>query len=123
MKNIVICADGTWNSPLQEQPTNVLRIARAIADRDDSGAPQVVFYDWGVGSYYDKVQGGVAEKFVSHMRRFRALQLQRPDVRLDDVHLQTGMHGDAPGPPDDVRPDTVAMAPPASRSFSSSRGR
>lgn len=74
MKNIIICADGTWNSPLQEQATNVLRIARAIADRDGQGHNQVVFYDWGVGSYYGKVSGGVAgeglEKNITDCYRF-----------------------------------------------------
>ncbi len=60
-KRIVICADGTWNRPEQnlkeDQPTNVLRLARAIAPKAE--VPQQVFYDWGVGSYYDRVKGGV----------------------------------------------------------------
>lgn len=61
-KRIVICADGTWNRPEKDLkvdfPTNVLRLARAISPIADDGKPQQVFYDWGVGSYYDEVIGG-----------------------------------------------------------------
>ncbi len=62
MKRIVICADGTWNRPEQnlqkDFPTNVLKVARGIAPKDKHGIDQVVFYDWGVGSYYGSVRGG-----------------------------------------------------------------
>jgi uncharacterized protein (DUF2235 family) len=62
MKRIVIAADGTWNRPEKDlekdHPTNVLKIARAVAPFDDDGVPQVVFYDWGIGSYYGSVKGG-----------------------------------------------------------------
>lgn len=58
-KRIVICADGTWNrperDPAKDHATNVLRLARAL----DPVRGQQVFYDWGVGSYYDPVAGGV----------------------------------------------------------------
>lgn len=61
-KRIVICADGTWNRPeenLKEDfPSNVLRLARGIQPVGDDGRPQQVFYDWGVGSYYDELVGG-----------------------------------------------------------------
>lgn len=61
MANIVVCADGTWNRPEEDLqadfPTNVLRLARAI--KPASGATkQQVFYDWGLGSYHDKLMGG-----------------------------------------------------------------
>lgn len=59
MKNIVICSDGTWNSPEKEGTTNVLRLARAIASRDLNGTEQVVFYDWGVGSDRKAITGGI----------------------------------------------------------------
>ena len=62
MKNIVICSDGTWNRPEENTeedfPTNVLKFARGIAPKDDTGKSQVVFYDWGIGSYHNKVSGG-----------------------------------------------------------------
>ncbi|MFP6664269.1 MAG: DUF2235 domain-containing protein [Deltaproteobacteria bacterium] len=59
-KRIVICADGTWNDPEDENPTNALRIARAVKPIGNDGVPQVVFYDWGVGSYYATIRGGAA---------------------------------------------------------------
>lgn len=62
-KRIVICADGTWNRPEQDLakdfPTNVLKLARAIQPLAGDGVPQQVFYDWGIGSYDDKLIGGV----------------------------------------------------------------
>lgn len=58
----MVCSDGTWNRPeedlAKDVPTNVLRIARAIQPVSADGVPQQVFYDWGVGSYYNKVVGG-----------------------------------------------------------------
>ena len=62
MKRIVICADGTWNRPEEDLakdfPTNVLKVARAVAPIGGDGVPQVVFYDWGIGSYYGSASGG-----------------------------------------------------------------
>lgn len=65
-KRIVICADGTWNrpekNPQEDFPTNVLRLARSIKPIGADQIPQQVFYDWGVGSYYDPVIGGATGK-------------------------------------------------------------
>ncbi len=65
-KRIVICADGTWNrpekDPKKDYPTNVLKLARAIRPVGTDGTPQQVFYDWGVGSYYDEFAGGITGK-------------------------------------------------------------
>lgn len=62
MKRIVICSDGTWNKPeenLNEDfPTNVLKFSRAVKPVDDQGLAQIVFYDWGIGSYHNSVKGG-----------------------------------------------------------------
>jgi uncharacterized protein (DUF2235 family) len=58
MKRIAVFADGTWNSPEQGGPTNVLQMARAIAP-DANGTQQVAFYDWGVGSDREKLAGGI----------------------------------------------------------------
>lgn len=61
-KRIVVCADGTWNRPeknlKKDFPTNVLKLARAIKPVASDGVPQQVFYDWGIGSYHDKVIAG-----------------------------------------------------------------
>ncbi len=65
-KRIVICADGTWSRPeknlKKDFPTNVLRLARSIKPVAADKLPQQVFYDWGVGSYYDPVIGGATGK-------------------------------------------------------------
>lgn len=69
IKRIVVCADGTWNRPEKDLkkdfPTNVLKLARAIkpvgkplANEGKGDVAQQVFYDWGVGSYYDPLKGG-----------------------------------------------------------------
>lgn len=62
MKRIIICADGTWNKPEEnlekDFPTNVLKFSRAIKPVDGNGVAQTVFYDWGIGSYHDKIGGG-----------------------------------------------------------------
>ncbi|HBL28855.1 MAG TPA: hypothetical protein DD490_18635 [Acidobacteria bacterium] len=61
MKRIVICLDGTWNSPEQDKddgkgtrprykPTNVLKTFRSILPTAEDGTPQVAFYLEGVGS-------------------------------------------------------------------------
>ncbi len=67
-KRIVICADGTWNRPEEDVgedfPTNVLRIARAIKPVGAGQTPQQVFYDWGIGSYYDSKIGGATGRGI-----------------------------------------------------------
>lgn len=78
MKRIVICADGTWNRPEElnsdDIPTNVLQLARAISPQDQNNHKQIVFYDWGIGSYHDqKLAGGLGiglEKNVTDGYRF-----------------------------------------------------
>ena len=66
MKRIIICSDGTWNRPeklnKKEYPTNVLKFARGIAPKDNDHIKQVVFYDWGIGSYHDAAIGGAFGK-------------------------------------------------------------
>lgn len=67
-KRIVICADGTWNRPekdlKKDVPTNVLKLARAIKPIVNKDETQEVFYDWGIGSYYDKAVGGVTGRGI-----------------------------------------------------------
>ena len=69
MKRIIICADGTWNRPekdlTKDFPTNVLKIARAIAPVAKDGTEQVVFYDWGLGSYHSSFSGGAFGKGIN----------------------------------------------------------
>jgi uncharacterized protein (DUF2235 family) len=67
MANIVICADGTWNRPEEDVekdfPTNVLKLARAVAPVGGN-LKQHVFYDWGLGSYHDKVVAGATGRGI-----------------------------------------------------------
>lgn len=54
-KRIILCFDGTWNEPEtlsndRVNPTNVLKLVRAINPCDDTGCEQVVFYETGVGT-------------------------------------------------------------------------
>lgn len=63
-KRLVVCCDGTWNTPDQHSrgapsPTNVTKLALAIAPRDPTGREQRMFYHRGVGtSRYERVRGG-----------------------------------------------------------------
>lgn len=67
-KRIIVCADGTWNRPEEDVkkdvPTNVLKFARSIQPKSSDGSAQQVFYDWGVGSYYDSVGAGITGRGV-----------------------------------------------------------
>jgi uncharacterized protein (DUF2235 family) len=63
-KRLVLCCDGTWNTPDQASggrpsPTNVTKLALAVADRADDGQEQRVFYHRGVGtSRWERFSGG-----------------------------------------------------------------
>jgi uncharacterized protein (DUF2235 family) len=55
MKRLVVCCDGTWNRPDHVDrgvaaPTNVAKLALAVADRDADGVEQVLHYEAGVGT-------------------------------------------------------------------------
>jgi hypothetical protein len=61
-KRLIVCLDGTWNSPDNGHATNVVKIMRAIAPVDERGVPQIAFYDAGVGAdggRIDRVVDGV----------------------------------------------------------------
>ncbi len=64
MKRIIICSDGTWNSPEKELVSNVTKTARAIQPTDKQGVIQTVFYDWGLGSYHDERVAGITGKGI-----------------------------------------------------------
>jgi uncharacterized protein (DUF2235 family) len=50
VKRIVVCCDGTWNVANQEHPTNVVKLALAVKEKDSAGVAQQVFYSAGVGT-------------------------------------------------------------------------
>src|SRR5947209_3695537 len=71
MKRLVVCCDGTWNdSDNGTGYTNVSRLAWAIKPFDDRNrAPQIVFYQSGVGTAGDlssKLGGGALGLGLSH---------------------------------------------------------
>ena len=62
--NIVICCDGTWNTPDQKEggvpaPTNVVRLFNAIDETDGVGKRQHKYYHPGVGT-----DGSIADKLI-----------------------------------------------------------
>jgi uncharacterized protein (DUF2235 family) len=65
-KRIVLCFDGTWNTPADEAlppedqvETNVVRFYESVAPSGADGRPQVKWYNPGVGTdWWDRVIGG-----------------------------------------------------------------
>jgi uncharacterized protein (DUF2235 family) len=64
-KNIVLCFDGTWNtpgdrvSPAEDDSTNVFRFFERVNATTDDGRPQVKWYNQGVGTeWMNRVRGG-----------------------------------------------------------------
>ena len=54
-KRLILCCDGTWNTPTQKEdgqlsPTNVAKLARSILPTAPDGTPQITFYHDGVGA-------------------------------------------------------------------------
>lgn len=77
MKRLIVCNDGTWNSPDQEDngipsPTNVVKIYNALAEQDDQGVLQLKYYHPGVGAgggILNAITGGaVGAGLSSHIR-------------------------------------------------------
>ena len=66
MKRIVICFDGTWNTPADENlpeeqqvETNVRRFYESVHETGADGIEQKTWYDQGVGTHgFDRVTGG-----------------------------------------------------------------
>jgi uncharacterized protein (DUF2235 family) len=63
-KRLVVACDGTWNRPDQlsagvASPTNVAKLALAVAREDAGGDPQLLYYHSGVGTRrFERVSGG-----------------------------------------------------------------
>ncbi len=66
MKRIVLCFDGTWKKPADENlpadrqvETNVRRFFESVKDSGSDGVPQAAWYDEGVGTrWYNRFVGG-----------------------------------------------------------------
>ena len=55
MKRLIVCCDGTWSRPDhvdqgEAAPTNVAKLALALADQDEAGNAQAQHYQAGVGT-------------------------------------------------------------------------
>ena len=63
-KRLVVCCDGTWNTPDQLRggrptPTNVTKVALSVAPKDFAGRDQRTFYHRGVGTNRgERIRGG-----------------------------------------------------------------
>lgn len=66
-KRLVLCCDGTWNTPDQLSPTNVTKIALAITPEDRNGREQRSCYHLGVGTNrWERIRGGTFGFGLSH---------------------------------------------------------
>ncbi len=64
MKRLVVCCDGTWNNPEQEDngvpaPTNVFKLYNAVAETSPNGIKQLKYYHPGVGG-----EGGIVDSIL-----------------------------------------------------------
>lgn len=65
-RHLVVCCDGTWSNADQKtvdgrpRPTNVTKIAKALADSNSDGRQQIPYYGAGVGSIpRERLRGGI----------------------------------------------------------------
>jgi uncharacterized protein (DUF2235 family) len=92
MKRLIVCCDGTWNRPDQlsqgaAAPTNVAKIALALADTDDQGNVQCLHYQAGVGTRRGErlLGGGLGvglSRNVQECYRFIVDNYEPPDDEL-----------------------------------------
>ena len=67
MKRLIVCCDGTWNTPDEEEnnlpaATNVVRLYNALAPQDARGCTQLAYYHTGVGTsggFFSRLAGGM----------------------------------------------------------------
>lgn len=74
MKRLIVCCDGTWNNPEQEDngiasPTNVVKMYNSIAQHDENDVQQLTYYHPGVGGedsgMIDAILGGAIGAGIS----------------------------------------------------------
>ncbi|MBE9229199.1 DUF2235 domain-containing protein [Phormidium sp. LEGE 05292] len=87
MKRLVICCDGTWQNLTSPYPSNVVKLAQAVKPIASDGVAQIVFYDEGIGTEYQKVMGGAAgigiDKNIEDCYRFLSLNY----VPGDEIYM------------------------------------
>jgi uncharacterized protein (DUF2235 family) len=91
MRRIVLCFDGTWNKPADENlaaneqvETNVCRFYKSVKGAGSDGLQQLKWYDEGVGTkWYDRFIGGALgvglEKNILDGYKFLAQKYQEGD--------------------------------------------
>ncbi len=90
-RHLVVCCDGTWNTPDQQQqgrpaPTNVARLHHTVAERDN----QLRYYHPGVGTgpgLLDHLEGGLVGKGLSENIKSAYGWLARTYEPGDAIHL------------------------------------
>ncbi|MFJ2034343.1 DUF2235 domain-containing protein [Streptosporangium sp. NPDC087985] len=58
MTHLIVCCDGTWNSPQIESVTNVCRLYNALTETGVDGDRQLAYYQPGVGTLSNRLLGG-----------------------------------------------------------------
>lgn len=58
MRHLVVCCDGTWNTPDDESVTNVRRLYNALDKTDEDNNEQLCYYQPGVGTLQHRLLGG-----------------------------------------------------------------
>lgn len=88
MKRIIVCCDGTWSKADQRQPTNVIKIHHAIAERDPAGVTQVSRYLPGVGTKPgERILGGAFGWGLSRAVREGYVEIARQYEPGDQIFL------------------------------------
>lgn len=97
MKHLIVCCDGTWNTPEQEEnnipaPTNVVRFYNALAksDADGGGNPQLAYYHTGVGTeggFLARTAGGAIGEGLDKNIKSGYAWLARNYEPGDRIHL------------------------------------
>lgn len=94
MKRLVVCCDGTWNTPDQkdrgvQRPSNVVKLARWVLPQGPDGTVQSCYYDRGVGTgdFVDRLFGGAFGVGLSHNVREAYAFLSQHHEPGDEVYL------------------------------------
>jgi len=94
MQRLVVCCDGTWNTPDQKdrgvmRPSNVVKMARFVLPQASGGIEQHVHYDQGVGTgdLVDRFFGGMFGIGLAHNVLEAYDWLSRSYRPGDDIYL------------------------------------
>jgi len=94
LKRLVVCCDGTWNTPDQKdrglmRPTNVVKLARWVLPQAADGTVQKCYYDRGVGTgdFVDRLFGGAFGVGLAHNVREAYEFLSHHHEPGDEIYL------------------------------------